>query len=127
MEEMFEMFGFPNVKVKFQTNVIPPQDIPTPKQQVAVKHRPINIHRVVKKIIEPEAKIKRIGNETHITIILPDVKSIKDISLRRLEESLEIRAYANKTMYFKVIPINKNVNNISETFSKNVLRIILNE
>jgi len=37
---------------------------------------------------------------------MPGVKSIKDVSVNQLENSIEIKAVAKDNSYFKLIPIN---------------------
>jgi HSP20 family molecular chaperone IbpA len=56
-------------------------------------------------IIEPQAEIKRLAKEIVITIPLPGVKSEKDIELSRFSDSMELRAFAKKKGYFKILNI----------------------
>ena len=42
-------------------------------------------------------------------IEIPNIKSTEDVSIIRLENSIEIKIIANKTAYFKVIPVNLNL------------------
>jgi uncharacterized membrane protein YvbJ len=78
--------------------------------------------RVVKKTEEPETKIQRIGNRQVILIRLPDVKSEDDIEVKRLEQSIEIRAFAGDKAYFKLIPVPSNAS-VSREFGSGLLKI----
>ena len=55
---------------------------------------------------EPETSIRRLSNKVVYEIKLPGVKSLKDLSIMQLENSIEIKALANKKVFSKVIPIN---------------------
>ena len=55
---------------------------------------------------EPSTKIRRLANKVIYEINLPEVKSINDVSILRLENSIEIKALAKNKAYFKSIPIN---------------------
>jgi hypothetical protein len=55
---------------------------------------------------EPMANIRRLSDRVIYEIDLPDVKSIKDVSVVKLENSIEIKAIAKDKAYSKVISIN---------------------
>ncbi|MDP3992168.1 MAG: hypothetical protein Q8P79_01515 [Nanoarchaeota archaeon] len=55
---------------------------------------------------EPETDIRRFSNKVVYEIKMPGVKSLEDISLIQLENSIEIKALANKKVFYKIIPIN---------------------
>lgn len=55
---------------------------------------------------EPQTDIRRFSNRVVYEIKIPGVKSLEDISLIQLENSIEIKALANKKVFYKVIPIN---------------------
>jgi len=55
---------------------------------------------------EPKTNIRRLADRVIYEISIPGVESINDISIIKLETSVEIKALANKEAYFKVIPIN---------------------
>ncbi len=71
---------------------------------------------------EPEAEIKNLGNKQLISIKLPNVKE-KDIEVRKLEQSIEIKAISGDKAYFKLIPIPSGSEIIKKEFKDNVLRI----
>ena len=55
---------------------------------------------------EPRSNLKRVEDKIEYEVEIPGVKSIKDISILKLENSLEIRAISEKTGYLKRIAIN---------------------
>lgn len=55
---------------------------------------------------EPSTNIRRLSNKVVYEINLPGVKSLKDISIIELENSIEIKAISKDKAYFKLIPLN---------------------
>lgn len=55
---------------------------------------------------EPKTNIRRLSRKVIYVIDIPGVNSIENISITKLETSLEIRAIAKDKAYFKNIPIN---------------------
>jgi HSP20 family molecular chaperone IbpA len=55
---------------------------------------------------EPQTNIRRLSNKVVYEIKLPGVKTVKDISIIQLESSIEIKALADKKVFYKIIPIN---------------------
>lgn len=55
---------------------------------------------------EPKTDIRRFSNKVVYEIKMPGVKSPEDISIIQLENSIEIKALANKKVFYKIIPIN---------------------
>ncbi len=55
--------------------------------------------------IEPKANIRRLSNKVIYEIDVPGVESIKDISVVKLENSIEIKAVSKEKAYKKTIPI----------------------
>jgi len=70
---------------------------------------------------EPEAKVSKEGRKTIIEIKLPDVEKEEDIEVKRLEQSIEIRARAKDKLYFKLLPIVGEI--VSKSFKDGVLKI----
>jgi HSP20 family molecular chaperone IbpA len=70
---------------------------------------------------EPEAKVIREGNRTIIEIKLPDVEREEDINVKKLEQSIEIRARAKDKLYFKLLPISGEI--VGKSFKDGVLKI----
>ena len=54
---------------------------------------------------EPKTLVKRLGDKIIYEIEIPGVKSIENISITKLENSIEIKALAKGKAYLKVIPI----------------------
>ena len=54
---------------------------------------------------EPKSNLKRVENKIQYEIEVPEVNSIKDVSIIKLEDSLEIRAIGKNEAYLKQIPI----------------------
>jgi rRNA maturation endonuclease Nob1 len=55
---------------------------------------------------EPSTNIKRLDESVIYEINLPQVNSIKNISVVKLENSVEVKAISKNNAYFKSIPIN---------------------
>lgn len=72
---------------------------------------------------EPKTNIRRFSNKIVYEINMPGVKSIKDISLIQLENSIEIKALAKNKVYYKIIPINLPVKNYNLSKEKLVLEL----
>jgi len=79
--------------------------------------------RIPKTTEEPETRIESRGNEETITIKLPDVKNLDDIEIRKLGQSIEIKAFAGDKAYFKLIPIRPNAQISDRSFKNGVLKI----
>ncbi len=125
MEEMFEALGFPGIKISFRT-----QSGPINQKVVKKEFKPKKIKQIQRKVDsveEPNVKINYLPSEIHIEVLLPGVSSIKDIVIRRFEESLEIRAYAGNKMYFKVIPVNKESRILQESYRNKILKLVLSK
>lgn len=54
---------------------------------------------------EPETKVRRLTDKIIYEIHLPGVKSLKSITVNKLENSIEIKAISKDRAYFKLIPI----------------------
>ncbi len=78
--------------------------------------------RIPKTTEEPDAKIQKTQNKQIITLNLPDVKSLEDIEIKQLQQSIEIKAFAGDKAYFKLIPIPSNAM-VNNEFKNGVLKI----
>lgn len=78
--------------------------------------------RIAKTTEEPEAKVSRTDNKEVIKLNLPDVKSLEDIEIRQLNQSIEIKAFAGDKTYFKLIPVPSNAT-VNNEFKDGVLKI----
>ena len=54
---------------------------------------------------EPETKIRRLTDKIIYEVYIPGVKSLKDVTVNRLENSIEIKAISQDRAYFKLIPV----------------------
>ena len=72
---------------------------------------------------EPKTNIRRFSNKIIYEINMPGVKSIKDVSITQLENSIEIKALAKNKVYYKIIPINLPVKNYNLSKEKLVLEL----
>lgn len=97
---------------------------PEIKKRLGVKPRVVEIEEKARKARvteEPETKVKKLDNKEIITIELPGVKE-EDIEVKRLEQSVEIRAYAGDKAYFKLIPLPSDAS-IEKEFKNGVLTL----
>ncbi len=73
---------------------------------------------------EPKTSLKRIGDKIIYEIEMPEVKSLNDVLINNLENSIEIKAIGESTIYSKTIPINMPITN--QTLSEGKLFLELN-
>ncbi|NOZ59167.1 MAG: zinc ribbon domain-containing protein [Euryarchaeota archaeon] len=73
-------------------------------------------------VVEPEVSVERNGRL--IRVKMPGVKSEKDVTIKKLGNSLEVHARAGGRRYFAVIPV-KYRRIAGKEFSKSVLEIRL--
>lgn len=71
-------------------------------------------------VVEPKVSAKE-GGRT-VEVLLPDVKSEGDISIKKFENSIEIRAFSEKKVYFAIIPV-KFPHLTKQKFENNVLTL----
>ncbi len=83
-----------------------------------IKEKPARIPKITE---EPETMIEKIGNRQIVSIKLPGVK-MEDIEIKRLEQSIEVKAFDGDKAYFKLIPIPSNAS-INRTFENDMLKI----
>ncbi len=72
---------------------------------------------------EPKTNIKRIENKLIYEINIPGINSLKDVSIQKLENSIEIKAISNKKAYKKIIPLNLPILNYGLSKDKLVLEM----
>ncbi len=78
------------------------QEIKLPTKKLT-KIQKVKLKKLPRK--EPETSVRRLTDKIIYEIILPGVKSEKDIIINKLENSIEIKAFAKDTAYLKLIPI----------------------
>ena len=126
-EKIGKVFGLPKMNIKPRSDgisiIITPNTGMRPKiirrtlEKTVVK-RPIKIPKFTE---EPETKIERSGKNQIINIRLPGVKH-EDIEVKRLENSIEIKAFTGDKAYFKLIPIPSNAA-VNKSFKDEMLKI----
>ena len=55
---------------------------------------------------DPKTNLRRFGDKIIYEIEMPETKSVKDVLINKLENSIEIKAIGKTKAYFKIIPIN---------------------
>ena len=85
------------------------QTMPERAPQPAAKSIEISEERArqISKLPREEAKtkVRRLSNKIIYEINLPGVKSMKNIIINRLENSIEIKAFSKDKVFFKLFPI----------------------
>ncbi|MEM7821257.1 MAG: zinc ribbon domain-containing protein [Candidatus Aenigmatarchaeota archaeon] len=87
-------------------------------EEIGEKEEKIRVPKITE---EPETKIENIGRKQIIKIKLPDVKP-ENLEVKRLEQSIEVKAFVDDKAYFKLIPIPPNAS-VSKEFKNNILKI----
>ncbi len=76
---------------------------------------------------EAETKVRRLSNKIIYEINLPGVKSLSDIIINQLENSIEIKAFSKDKAYFKLLPIKLPILNYKLEKEKLILELKANE
>lgn len=118
----------PEVKVKtfgeykkFEPEIKRKLGVKAPVEEV-VEEKPRKIPKVTE---EPETKVEKVNNSLIITVKLPGVKSEEDIKIRKLEQSMEIRAFGDDKAYFTLIPIKAGMEISKKSLKDDVLKVEL--
>ena len=129
VDKMFKSIGMPgNINITVKTNRPGPAQVRQPVQskKTVQQQRVVQLpQRIVKSAEEPEMKMENAPNYISIELKVPGVASVKDIFIKKLNESIEVRAYAGDKMYFKVIPINPGADVAEKKFVSGILSIKL--
>ena len=72
---------------------------------------------------EPKTNIRRLSNKVIYEIEMPGVKSMDDVSIIKLENSIEIKAIGKEKSYAKLIPINLPIKNYDLSEGKLTLEL----
>ena len=70
---------------------------------------------------EPAATTRWAGDHLVVDLQLPDVESEDDIVVRKLGESIEVRAFAGNQGYFKILSIPKDAKLLGKSFKGSTL------
>jgi HSP20 family molecular chaperone IbpA len=115
--------GAPRVKVTPMGNQKVEQEKPNEK----IKQNNFTKDKIKKfntlKREEPKTNIRRLSNKLVYEIEMPGVKTIEDISISQLENSIEIKAIGEKKAYGKIIPINLPIKNLDLSEGKLILEL----
>lgn len=76
---------------------------------------------------EPETNVRRFSDKVIYEINMPGLKSEKEISIIKLENSIEIKALGNDVIYKKIIPISLPITDYKISNDKLVLELGLKE
>lgn len=102
---------------------------PQIKQRLGVKEekkiKEVKPKKVPKVTEEANVKTEEKDGKIIITVDLPDVKSEEDIEIKKLEQSIEIKAFAGDKAYFNLVPIPPNTHIAKTEFKNGRLKIIL--
>ncbi|NIO21415.1 MAG: hypothetical protein GTN76_11920 [Candidatus Aenigmarchaeota archaeon] len=74
---------------------------------------------------EPKTSVKRIGERIVVEVELPDVRDEKDIEVKPLENSIEVKARAGDKAYFKILTKPPQTNVTSKHFKNGILYLEL--
>lgn len=85
-----------------------------------VGQRTVRIPRVTE---EPETKVQSSQDKKTISIKLPGVRSENEIDIRKLEQSVEVKAFADKKAYFTLVPVPSDFSITDRKFRDGVLII----
>lgn len=72
---------------------------------------------------EPSTEIRRLANKVIYEIKIPGVKSLEDVSISQLENSIEIKALTKMKAYSKIIPINLPIKKYNLSKGKLILEL----
>ena len=98
---------------------IPVQEAEEEKYEVEERMKEVKVTE------EASFEIKNEGGKKVIIVNLPDVKSMNDIIINKLTQSIEIRAFAKEKAYFNLIPIDESERIVTKEFKDGKLRIHL--
>jgi HSP20 family molecular chaperone IbpA len=116
--------GAPRIKVSPMGN---PQKAEPEKSTEKIKKNVFTAEKIKKfselKREEPKTNIRRLSNKIIYEIEMPDVKSAEDVSIAKLENSIEIKAIGKKKAYAKIIPISLPIKNYNLSEGKLTLEL----
>jgi len=118
--------GPPKIKVsqlgnKSEKDIEPEKETKKFKSNLFTKEEAEKFAGLEKK--EPKTNVRRLSNKVVYEIEIPGVKSLEDISIIKLENSIEIKAIAKDKSYKKIIPINLPIKNYNLSNGKLILEL----
>jgi len=104
----------PKVRVnRFGGRRIPIEEPEEPESKQA-------LHSPPRRVLEPEGETQQVGQHMEIRVRLPGVRE-EDVDVRRLESSIEIKAYRGDEAYFKQFHVPESARIISKHMEGNEL------
>ncbi len=116
--------GPPKIKVSPMGNAQKAEvqeELPKVKQNLFSKEKTKRFSSLPRE--EPKTSIRRLSNKLIYELEMPGVESAEDVSVVRLESSIEIKAIGKKKAYFKLIPISLPLKKYDLTGGKLVLEL----
>lgn len=118
--------GPPRIKVSPMGNsqnqrVQPEKEVEKIKPNTFTKEKTKKFSELEKE--EPKTNIRRLSDRIVYELKMPGVKSIDDISIIKLEDSIEIKAVSKSKAYIKKIPINLPIKNYDLSEGKLILEL----
>ncbi len=116
--------GPPKIKVTNLGNskqTEPKKEISKFKQNIFTKEKVKEFASLPRE--EPKTNIRRFSNKVVYELEMPKVRSLEDISIIKLENSIEIKAIAKNKAYVKLIPINLPIKNYNLSGGKLTLEL----
>jgi len=95
------------------------------KEKTSLQEKFVRSATDINEVIEPEDLVSDNGNSTVHSINLPGVRNKTDISVTKMENSIEIRAISGKRLYLKIIKREKGEGILSEQFTRENLVLVL--
>jgi HSP20 family molecular chaperone IbpA len=129
-EQMLNAFGIPgkiNIKIirHGPEGFAPVQVQSAPKIRRTEAKPQEEVPKPVEETAEPITKITKSAGGMKIVMQLPGVLSPDDIKIRQFGESIEVKAYAGKRCYFKVIPVRPNSEIVEKKLTDEMLKLVV--
>ncbi len=94
---------------------------PTVQNRMETKQRKVKFEKTE----EPEMKVKKGKNEISYTISLPGIVSVRSVDVKKLPNSIEIRAAAGNKLYFKLFEVPEGFSLMEKSFKDRALFLTL--
>lgn len=96
--------GQPVIQVQ-QIGKAPEKEIklPTAREKILTKDEEDKYSKLPRK--EPATKVRRFSDKVLYELLMPGVKDQKDLIINKLQDSIEIKAFAENMVYSKIIPV----------------------
>jgi len=72
---------------------------------------------------EAETKVRRFANKVVYELGMPEVDSLKDVFINKLENSIEVKAFGKNKAYYKVLPVSLRL--VNYNLNKGILTLEL--